>query len=70
MTTRLRFAVVTWRRRLVDLLSPLAWSRTVSSRFRQHRPFAELSDHLLRDVGVSRADAQTAAAKSRWEPTR
>jgi uncharacterized protein YjiS (DUF1127 family) len=35
-------------------------------RSRERRQLSELSDHLLRDIGVSRADAWAEAAKPFW----
>ena len=35
-------------------------------RARQRRALAELSDHHLKDIGISRADAMREAGKSFW----
>jgi uncharacterized protein YjiS (DUF1127 family) len=40
----------------------LAWHERV----RQRRALGELSDHLLRDIGVSRADALCEATRPFW----
>jgi uncharacterized protein YjiS (DUF1127 family) len=40
----------------------LAWH----DRARQRRALLELSDHVLRDIGISRAEAQGEAAKPFW----
>ena len=40
--------------------------RTWFERDRQRRQLAELSDHLLRDIGVTRAEAMREAAKPFW----
>jgi uncharacterized protein YjiS (DUF1127 family) len=40
--------------------------RTWLERDRQRRALAELSDHLLRDIGVTRAEAMREAAKPFW----
>ena len=37
-------------------------------RGRQRRQLAELSDHMLRDIGVTRADAWAEADKPFWRP--
>jgi uncharacterized protein YjiS (DUF1127 family) len=37
-------------------------------RSRQRRQLGELNDHLLRDIGASRADAWAEAAKPFWRP--
>jgi uncharacterized protein YjiS (DUF1127 family) len=34
----------------------------------QRRQLAELSDHMLRDIGLTRADAWAEAAKPFWRP--
>jgi uncharacterized protein YjiS (DUF1127 family) len=44
----------------VDVL--LTWSERV----RQRRQLMEFDDHLLRDIGVTRADALAEAAKPFW----
>ena len=37
-------------------------------RARQRRQLAELSDHMLRDIGVTRADAWAETDKPFWRP--
>ena len=37
-------------------------------RSRQRRALGQLSDHMLRDIGVSRADAWAEADKPFWRP--
>jgi uncharacterized protein YjiS (DUF1127 family) len=37
-------------------------------RSRQRRALAQLSDHMLRDIGLTRADAWAEAAKPFWRP--
>jgi uncharacterized protein YjiS (DUF1127 family) len=37
-------------------------------RGRQRRQLAELSDHMLRDIGITRADAWAEADKPFWLP--
>jgi uncharacterized protein YjiS (DUF1127 family) len=42
----------------------LVWT----DRARQRRQLAELSDHMLRDIGLTRADAWNEADKPFWLP--
>jgi uncharacterized protein YjiS (DUF1127 family) len=42
--------------------SVLAWFE----RTRQRRQLSELSDHMLKDIGLSRADVEAEAAKPFW----
>ena len=37
-------------------------------RARQRRHLAELSAHMLKDIGLSRADVETEVAKPFWRP--
>ena len=37
-------------------------------RARQRRQLAELSDHMLRDIGLTRADAWAESDKPFWRP--
>lgn len=37
-------------------------------RVRQRRALGELNDHLLKDIGLSRADVWQEARKPFWEP--
>lgn len=37
-------------------------------RARQRRHLAELSPHMLKDIGLSRADVETEVAKPFWRP--
>ena len=37
-------------------------------RSRQRRQLAQLSDHMLRDIGLTRADAWAEAEKRFWRP--
>ena len=48
--------------RICDLL--LAWHE----RSRQRHQLASLSDHLLRDIGLSRADIMAETTKRFWQP--
>ena len=49
-------------RRLIDLL--IDWQE----RARQRRALAALSDHMLRDIGLSRTDVTIEANKPFWRP--
>ena len=49
-----------WLRRAADLL--LTWH----ARSRQRRQLLSLSDHMLRDLGLSRADVMAEASKPFW----
>lgn len=42
--------------------APFVWLERVQDR----RRLAELDDHLLRDIGISRADAENVAARPFW----
>jgi uncharacterized protein YjiS (DUF1127 family) len=42
----------------------LLWAETS----RQRHQLAELSDHMLRDIGLSRADVLAEATKPFWQP--
>jgi uncharacterized protein YjiS (DUF1127 family) len=55
-----RAAVRSWLARSADLL--LAWFE----RARQRRELLRFDDHLLRDIGLTRADALAEAAKPFW----
>ncbi|HEX2479069.1 MAG TPA: DUF1127 domain-containing protein [Geminicoccaceae bacterium] len=48
--------------RAIDLL--LVWQQ----RARDRRQLESLSDHMLRDIGLSRADVFAEAAKPFWRP--
>ena len=53
--------------RLLIAASPLwTWARDCAERTRQRRALAQLDDHLLRDVGLSRYDADAERAKWAW----
>lgn len=49
-------------RRMLDVL--LTWHE----RHRQRRDLAGLTDHMLRDIGLSRADVAIEADKPFWRP--
>ena len=66
MTIRIRVAVVATPRRSFSFGALLAWSRAAADRSRQRRRLAEMSDHQLRDIGISRAEAQAASETSWW----
>lgn len=69
MTIRIAFAPgllprATPRRRSVSPL--MAWLRAAVRRVRQRRALAELDDRALRDIGVTRVEAQAEANKPFW----
>ncbi len=66
MTTRIRITVVAAPRRPFGFGALLDRSRAVADRACQRRRLAEMSDHQLRDIGISRAEAQAASAASWW----
>jgi uncharacterized protein YjiS (DUF1127 family) len=66
MATRIRFAFIAPKRSTLGLGALLAWSRSAADRARQRRRLAEMSDHQLKDIGISRADAMAEVEKSRW----
>jgi len=37
-------------------------------RVRQRRHLGQLSDHMLKDIGLSRADVESETAKPFWRP--
>jgi uncharacterized protein YjiS (DUF1127 family) len=43
-----------------------AWCSTVLQRRRQRRALADLDDHLLRDIGLTREHALIKAAQPPW----
>ena len=45
------------------------WTRLTltGSLWRQRRALADMSDHMLDDLGISRADALAEAAKPMWD---
>jgi uncharacterized protein YjiS (DUF1127 family) len=54
-------ALGTWSRRVGGALS--LWLE----RYRQRRALGSLSDHMLKDLGMSRTDATHETAKRFWE---
>ncbi len=54
-----------WRRALERLCDRLL---TWQERSRQRHQLASLSDHLLRDIGLSRADIMAETTKRFWRP--
>lgn len=54
--------------RIVDLLlRPLARLDVAAARYRSRRALLELDEHLLKDIGISRADAEREARRSFWD---
>jgi uncharacterized protein YjiS (DUF1127 family) len=45
----------------------LSWYSQCSERSRQRQALAELDDHFLKDIGVTRQQAITEAAKPFWK---
>ncbi|MEH2506849.1 uncharacterized protein YjiS (DUF1127 family) [Bradyrhizobium sp. AZCC 1578] len=45
----------------------LSWCAQCSERSRQRRALAELDDHFLKDIGKTRQEAMTEAAKPFWK---
>jgi uncharacterized protein YjiS (DUF1127 family) len=44
----------------------IAWLRAATARWRERRALEELDDRALRDMGISRSQAQVEAAKPFW----
>jgi uncharacterized protein YjiS (DUF1127 family) len=51
-----------WTSAVAVVEGALAWFE----RARQRRHLSELSDHMLKDIGLSRADVEAEAAKPFW----
>jgi len=55
---------------LESLIAPtrgiLAWAARCAERAAQRRTLAQLTDWQLRDIGISRAEADAEAGKWRW----
>jgi uncharacterized protein YjiS (DUF1127 family) len=60
-----RFRLGHLRRRLARGLD---WALLCCERVGQRRQLAELNDHMLRDIGLSRADVMAEATKPFWRP--
>ncbi len=60
-TTRTRPLGAAKRASLLGVLT------TMMATSRQRRDLVALDDHLLKDIGVTRAEALQEAAKSRWD---
>lgn len=48
-------------------LDAVAWIRRCSARSRQRQALRDLDDHLLADIGISRATAIREAEKQFWQ---
>ncbi|MCA8883396.1 MAG: DUF1127 domain-containing protein [Rhodobacteraceae bacterium] len=48
-------------------LHPLRLLRSMMSLRRQRRALAQLDDHLLHDIGITREEARTEAARPVWD---
>lgn len=44
-----------------------SWLRKIVALHRQRRALARLDDHLLDDIGLTRADAEAEARRAPWE---
>lgn len=44
----------------------IGWYRMALERRRQRRALADLDDHLLKDIGLSREEARRESTKSLW----
>ena len=53
-------------RRDVTKGSLIIWIVAAATRWRQRRALEELDERMLHDIGISRAQAQTEAAKPFW----
>ena len=62
LPTRFRPGLAAWTRRAIELV--LAWQDVV----RQRRALLELDERLLKDIGISRADALREASRPFWDP--
>ena len=61
-TPRLRLRLAAWLLRAIELV--LAWQEVA----RQRRSLLELDDRLLKDIGITRADAEREASRPFWDP--
>jgi uncharacterized protein YjiS (DUF1127 family) len=56
---------IRWRDVLAAVIEEVM---TWHERVRQRRQLQSLSDHMLRDIGIGRADVELEAAKPFWQP--
>ncbi len=66
MAVRIRFAAPIRLPRLLGFGDLLAWNRAAADRSRQRRRLAEMSDQMLKDIGITREQAQAASETSWW----
>ena len=59
---RLRPRLAAWTRRAIELV--LGWQEVA----RQRRALLALDEHLLKDIGITRADAEREASRPFWDP--
>jgi uncharacterized protein YjiS (DUF1127 family) len=59
---RLGRRLAAWTRRAIELV--LGWQEVA----RQRRSLLELDDRLLKDIGITRADALREASRPFWDP--
>lgn len=50
--------------RLIDIVAHLGTLRAIA---RQRRELASMDDHMLRDIGLSRDEAEREASRSLWD---
>ncbi len=68
MATRIRFYLPAVHRLPTAIRSRLsAWLRAAMDRARQRHKLAELDDRLLRDIGITAAQARDESGKSFWQ---
>ena len=58
----LRPGLTAWLLRAIELV--LGWQEVA----RQRRALLELDERLLKDIGITRADAEREAGRSLWDP--
>ena len=67
-------AIVSWQRRGATMGSGRPWRRLLKSlrlwqeRARGRQQLREFDDHMLRDIGITRLQAEAEATKPFWRP--
>jgi len=67
---RYAIALITWLRHVRPARYPaafIAWLGEVRAMRRGRRDLAQMSDHMLSDIGMSRGQAQTEANRKFWD---
>ena len=59
---RLGPRLAVWTRRGIELV--LSWQEVA----RQRRALLALNEHMLKDIGITRADAEREASRPFWDP--